>query len=1118
MKQGLTFLAILLLAAAAIWYSLTPIDPATGHPTSHGELVALGLDLKGGLRVTLEPDPTKLDNPNVSRETMDLVRNVIENRVNSFGLSGTEVRLKGENQVLVVLPGAKNPDEALKTISTVAQLEFRYLANVRTSKNPGPRYRMDVAQGDAAKGDPDTYKFFDTQTNQPVPQEEVLKESELILRGNLLLPKSQAMIDPTSGRPLVTFELNGEGAKTFGDFTSNHVGEILAVVLDKAIISAPVINEPITEGHGQITGSKTMGEGRVLANLLNSGALPIPLRPAETQYVGATLGRESVERSIHAGLVGLCLVLVFMLLYYWLPGFLACVALIIYAALTFSIFKGMGLFKPIPLDLPGITGFILSVGMAVDANILIFERLKEELRSGKTLHAAVDAGFSRAFTSIFDSNVTTWIVCAVLIWLGTPIIRGFAITLAIGVAVSMFTAITVTRTMLHLVMELPWARQESLYALNVSWLGLVFPAWRQGGVLRVFDKRAIYFGFTLLLGAVALVFIILSPFGLGLKPGIDFTGGTVIEAALRNPDKEPEEALRSKVETTLHGVGVRDAVVRIGWSERPWTQVEITANDVDEPTGKAIKDRLGKTTGLEAFDPDAYKESPQGKTFKATAIYTGEVNKEQILRALQSPIGPSGAAERPLVLNALNVTTTPILHTGANRVPIAEITTAMHPHELQNLVGGKSSQDPLTGRKGGQVKPSIPAPAAPAASNTPAPTRAAGPAPAASNVPAAGATAAANAPAALNGAAGRTGGPVVNGPAAINSPTGNAPAANAPAANAPAANAPTANAPAANAPAVNAPAGKNAPAAAPAAAKPGEEKQGGQSGQAIKGILNSIAGGVISPMFQENSIGPSVAKEVTWNAFFSVVVASLAIILYLAFRFAIGGFVNGLKFGSCAVIALIHDVGIVIGFFALMGLLQGWKVDSLFVTAVLTVLGFSVHDTIVVYDRIRENLSRRLKGETFADVSDRSITQTFDRSINTSFTVMLVVAALVFFGGASIRLFNIALLFGIAIGTYSSIFVASPLVVLLERAVASRAVEAPAAPAAARSRPSASDVALTPRSRRDATVTPSRAGAVTTERPAPSEETGAEDGATGTDDGVDRSRPGTIRPRKKRRM
>jgi protein-export membrane protein SecD/preprotein translocase SecF subunit len=939
MKQFLTFLALVALAAVAGWYSLSPQFP-----------IAKGLDLQGGMRVVFEPDDTKPDGQNVPADKILRVRDVLESRVNSFGLSGAEVRLKGDKQILVMLPGAKNPKEALGIISKVAQLEFRHLRNVQSERNANGRYRMSEIKGDPTKGEADEYQFTDTIENKKVPVDQVLEDSPLILKGNLLRPNSKPQLSPSNGQPYVEFELNPEGAKVFGDFTSENQGEILAVVLDGKVITAPNIREPITEGHGQISGGfKNMGEARVLANLLNSGSLPVPLRAAETQVVGATLGQESIDRSIKAGLVGLGLVVLFMLGYYWLPGFLACIALLVYSALTFAIFKGAGIFPPIVLDLPGITGFILSVGMAVDANVLIFERLKEELKAGKSLHAAVDAGFSRAFTSIFDSNVTTWIVCGILICLGAPKIKCFAIKQAIGVAVSMFTAITVTRTLLHLAMDLGIAKNPAVFGLGVSWLGMFFPPSKQGGILKVYEKRGIYFGFTIALTVLAVAFIAMTPMGNGLKLGIDFTGGSQLEAAYR------QAVPQTDVEKILADAGVK-ASVRAGKSEVPWTTFEIEAQEVDKANQSVVKDRLAKSAGLESFYESEYKASTEGKTFKATAVYTAEIPEDVVRTAFNKKLD---ANDVNLDLKGLKINRTVQQHAGSNAITVYEITT------------DRLSADQMT---------------------------------------------------------------------------------------------------------------------------------------SLKDKLSGIGGGLIQPMSQESFIGPSVAREVTFNAFASVAVASLAIILYLAFRFAIGGFVNGLKFGVCAVIALIHDVGITIGLFALMGALQGWKIDSLFVTAALTVLGFSVHDTIVVYDRIRENLRHRERGETFAHVSDRSITQTFDRSVNTSLTVLLVVAALVFLGGESIRLFNVALLFGIAIGTYSSIFVASPLVVLIEQKMGNK-TPVQTAPGGGSMRSTAPKPAAAPK--RPATPVGQSASATNGTTP---------DGAAADATEARPSTSGTVKPKRKRRM
>ncbi|MBM3460072.1 MAG: protein translocase subunit SecD, partial [Armatimonadetes bacterium] len=554
--------------------------------------------------------------------------------------------------------------------------------------------------------------------------------------------------------------------------TIDNRDEILAIVLDDKIISAPKIEEPITGGSGVIRGGfKNMAEGRILANLLNSGALPIAMRTAEVQTVGATLGQESINRSIIAGLIGLGLVLVFMLAYYWLPGVLACIALLFYSSLTFALFKGAGIFPPIVLDLPGITGFILSVGMAVDANILIFERLREELRAGKNLHAAIDAGFNRAFSSILDSNVTTWIVCAILIWLGAPIIRGFAITLALGVAVSMFTAITVTRTMLHLVVNMEWARKEGAYGLNVGWLAMAFPASRQGAILRVYDKRKAYFGFSIGLMVLTLLFCALTPFGKGLKQGIDFTGGSVIETAFRQQTVTREEVLARVKEA-----GAADAVVSIGLDEKPWTRVALEATNVDQVGEEGLKRRLAAVRG---YDPESFTSTREGNTLKANSVYIGPVTED----AIRTELNRSGEEgdDRPS-LTSLKVTATEEAHTGGNATRIAEI-------RIQDLTPELASR--------------------------------------------------------------------------------------------------------------------------------------------VRTALAGLAGGIIQPLYAESFIGPTVAREITRNAFASVFVASLAIILYLAFRFAIGGFLNGLKFGVCAVIALVHDVGATIGLFALMGGIAGWEIDSL---------------------------------------------------------------------------------------------------------------------------------------------------------------------------------------------
>jgi protein-export membrane protein SecD len=252
-----------------------------------------------------------------------------------------------------------------------------------------------------------------------------------------------------SGFPVIAFALGSEGAQIFAEHTAANINQFMCIVLDKKVISCPRIQSAIPEGRGQITGQFSSDEAKAMVLQLRYGALPVPLKVVDIRAVGPTLGAESVDKSVRAGTIGLIVVLLFMLIYYRLPGLLADVALIIYALVTLAVFKLI----PVTLTLPGIAGFLLSVGMAVDANILIFERMREELRAGRTLQRSIESGFQRAWTSIFDSNMSTWITCVIL-WLfgnsfGASIVKGFAVTLAIGVLVSMFTAITVTRTFIH---------------------------------------------------------------------------------------------------------------------------------------------------------------------------------------------------------------------------------------------------------------------------------------------------------------------------------------------------------------------------------------------------------------------------------------------------------------------------------------------------------------------------------------------------------------------------------------------------------------------------------------------------------------------------------------------
>jgi protein-export membrane protein SecD len=386
----------------------------------------LGLDLRGGMAVLLEADLP--DDQTLDTEAMVTARAIVENRVNALGVTEPIVQAAGARRIQVELPGIEDPETAVETLKGTGLMEW-----VDTGLEflpPGTRVVTDFGLSDEARAE--------------LPEGTVVYETVMTgrnLRGAIV------DFDPQSGAPVIAFELDAEGAQIFGDHTAANVGRTLSIVLDKEVISSPLINQAILGGRGVISGNPfTLEEARNLVTQLRYGALPIPLRVVDTRAVGPSLGEESVEKSVRAGAVGLVVVLLFMLVYYRLPGALADLALIIYALITLALFKLI----PVTLTLPGIAGFLLSVGMAVDANILIFERMREELRQGRTLQRASDYGFRRAWTSILDSNLSTWLICLVL-WMfgnsfGASVVKGFAITLALGVAVSMFTAVLVTRT------------------------------------------------------------------------------------------------------------------------------------------------------------------------------------------------------------------------------------------------------------------------------------------------------------------------------------------------------------------------------------------------------------------------------------------------------------------------------------------------------------------------------------------------------------------------------------------------------------------------------------------------------------------------------------------------
>jgi preprotein translocase subunit SecD len=381
-----------------------------------------GLDLQGGVRIVLEAQTSK-DVPKITPDIMDAFQAAMEKRVNALGVSESVVQPIGEKRLMIELPGFDDPDKAKEYIGKTAKLEFKRL------EKEGDQLKW-VSTGVTGRD----------------------------------LKKSLVGTDNTTGAWLITFQLNSEGAKKFGKLTTELVNKPLGIFFNEEKVSSPIVNEPITGGSGQITGDFSYEKAKEMVDLLNSGALPVSGEIIEENTVGPTLGEDSINKSWTAGVAGLGVVIIFMLVYYRLPGVVADIALALYALFVFAIFVAI----PVTLTLAGIAGFILSIGMAVDANILIFERTKEELKLGRTLYTAIETGFDRAFTSIFDSNVTTLISCAILFALGTGMVKGFALTLAIGVIVSMFTAITVTKTFLHIFSGGGYLQRPWLYGVKAD--------------------------------------------------------------------------------------------------------------------------------------------------------------------------------------------------------------------------------------------------------------------------------------------------------------------------------------------------------------------------------------------------------------------------------------------------------------------------------------------------------------------------------------------------------------------------------------------------------------------------------------------------------------------------
>lgn len=416
------FIIVIVLVSLSIDLPKLPTLKIFGRKIQINFPLKLGLDLQGGTQLVLETQMDRID-PSNRDNALESAKEVLEKRVNLYGVSESLVqssKIGNTRRILVELPGLKDASSAAKLVGKTAQLDFREL--IGTSSAEASQFKSTGLTGAD-------------------------------------LRKAQVTFGGSGGvkvGPQVSIEFTQEGAQKFADITKRNINQPLAMFLDELPISwpPPIVQQEIVGGNAVITGQFTIEEAKDLAIQLNAGALPVPIKILQQRSIGPSLGQQSVNKSLVAGLIGLAVVSIYMGVYYGLLGLMADVALVIYTLLSLAIFKtGLFILPPITLTLAGIAGFILSIGMAVDANILIFERMKEEIRWGKSKSLALELGFNRAWSSIWASNVSSLITATILYGMGQSVVRGFAVTLAIGILVSMFTAMIVTRTFLKLLIK-----------------------------------------------------------------------------------------------------------------------------------------------------------------------------------------------------------------------------------------------------------------------------------------------------------------------------------------------------------------------------------------------------------------------------------------------------------------------------------------------------------------------------------------------------------------------------------------------------------------------------------------------------------------------------------------
>lgn len=775
-NKSYLFLAIVLvLAGLSTYYFL-----------QNQKNINYGLDVKGGSRITYSMDLSGLK-PELKAKAPEYRTRLIpilEQRISALGVAEGSVQPKGELDINVEIPGQTDLNKAREILGKTAKIQFFDAKTVQTERNKFRRYQ-DAHQPEKI-GNKEVVTFIDTlnpgKVIKPGTPEylQVIKSwGEPIVEGDDLAEARQSMRGANQVIPEMRWSSAGSTKMREWSTLNQNTREGIAAVLENEVISLAYLEDGAILDQGTvITGNFSAEYVSSLVNLLNSGSLPVPLMEASSQTVSPTIGAGAKDVMIQAGLICFALIAVFMLAYYRFPGFVAIIALALYIVFTVSALIFIGA----TFSLAAIAGLILSVGMAVDANILVYERLKEEMRSGKPLLQAVEVGFKRSLSAIFDSNMCSIITCLVLYKLGSGPVKGFAFTLGLGVAISLLTAVVVTRSLLIFLVGSGIGANPKWYNLGAQWMSHD----KQGHdkTLNIVGRSGRYFGIAALIGVVSIGCIAMG----GLKPNVEFRGGYELVFNM-----EGKNLSQQQIEGNLVKAGIKGANVKLA-------------------------EEKGKKTAI-----------------------------------LNLPISSA-------------------------------------------------------------------------------------------------------------------------------------------------------------------------------------VKQGDAASEAK---LFQVLGFTEADKLSFTSVGPSMQKEAIDNAVKGVVISIALIIMWLAFRFGYGGIKNGFKFATSAVLALIFNTLAVVGSAALAGLLFGWEISTLFITAMLTVIGFSVHDTIVIFDRIRENLKRVAKGDNFEHLCNVSSTQTMARSINTALTVVLSLFILLLIGAPTedLKLFCFTMLIGIIVGTYSSIFNATPILFIWDRAI-----------------------------------------------------------------------------------